>query len=58
VLTKQHLQEILIFCFNWKKSAKKIRRQRIRGITRRRSESQMQEEFTESLGITQQAVSV
>jgi len=21
VLTKQHLREILIFCFNWKKSA-------------------------------------
>ena len=81
VLTKQHLREVLIFCFNWKKSAaeadrmlievydtaptdksckewfrrfmdedfsvedkprwtaKKIRRQRIRGITRRRSES-------------------
>ena len=80
VLTKQHLREVLIFCFNWKKSAaeayrmlviivtllqlinhvgngfdvsrwkfqrwkqaslwttKKIRRQRIRGIIRRRSE--------------------
>jgi len=81
VLTKQYLREVLIFYFNWKKSAaeahrmlveiygdtaptdkscrewfrrfkdgdfsveallwtaKKIRRQRIRGITRRRSES-------------------
>jgi len=81
VLTKQHLREVSIFCFNWKKSvteahrmlvevcgtaptdkscrewfrcfkdgdisiedkprsgAKKIRRQRIRGITRKRSES-------------------
>jgi len=98
VLTKQHLREVLIFCFNWKKSAaevikclskfmvtllqlinyvgngfdvsrmeisalktslaldsQKIRRQRIRGITRRRSE---QEELTKSLGVTQQAVSV
>ena len=79
MLTKQHLLEVLIFCFNWKKSfeahqmlfevygdiaptdkscrrwfqgwrfqrwrqaslwiAKKIRRQKIRDITRRRSES-------------------
>jgi len=107
VLIKQHLREVLIFCFNWKKSAaeahrmlvevygdtaptdksckewfrrfkdgnfsvedkprseqpKKIRRQRIRGITRKRSEAllredQTQEELTESLGITQQAVFV
>jgi len=99
VLTKQHLREVLIFCFNWRKSAaeadrmlievygdtaptdkscrewfrrfmdedfsvedkprwtaKKIRRQRIRGITRRRSETQ--DELAESLGVTQQAVSV
>jgi len=26
VLTKQHLREILIFCFNWKKSAAKVHR--------------------------------
>jgi len=26
VLTKQHLQEILIFCFNWKKSAAEVYR--------------------------------
>ena len=101
LLTKQHLLEVLIFCFNWKKSAaeahrmlvevyddtaptdkscrewfstfqgwrfqrwkqaslwiaKKIRRQRITGITWRRSES-MQEELAESLEVTQQAVSV
>jgi len=38
-------------------TAKKIRRQRIRGITRRR-QSQTQEELAESLGITQQVVFV
>ena len=26
VLTKQHLREVLIFCFNWKKSAAKAHR--------------------------------
>jgi len=26
VLTKQHLREILIFCFNWKKSATEAHR--------------------------------
>jgi len=26
VLTKQHLREILIFCFNWKKSAVEVHR--------------------------------
>ena len=26
VLTKQHLREILIFCFNWKKSAAEAHR--------------------------------
>jgi len=26
VLTKQHLQEVLIFCFNWKKSAAEAHR--------------------------------
>ena len=26
VLTKQHLQEVLIFCFNWKKSAAEVHR--------------------------------
>jgi len=26
VLTKQHLQEVLIFCFNWKKSAAEVYR--------------------------------
>jgi len=25
VLTKQHLREVLIFCFNWKKSAAEAR---------------------------------
>jgi len=100
VLTKQHLREVLIFCFNWKKSAaethrmlvevygntaptdkscrewfrrfkdgdfsvedklwtaKKIRRQRIRGITRRRSESNARGVCRIALGVTQQAVSV
>jgi len=26
VLTKQHLREVLIFCFNWKKSAAEAHR--------------------------------
>jgi len=26
VLTKQHLREILIFCFNWKKNAAEVHR--------------------------------
>ena len=26
VLTKQHLREVLIFCFNWKKSAAEVHR--------------------------------
>jgi len=26
MLTKQHLREVLIFCFNWKKSAAEARR--------------------------------
>ena len=97
VLTKHHLWEVLIFCFNWKKSAaiecllkfmvtllqlinhlgngfdvsrmeisalktslalnsQKIRRQRIRGITRRRSESNAR--GTCRIIVTQQAVSV
>ena len=38
-------------------TAKKIRRQRIRGITRRRSESNARGELAESLGVTQQVVS-
>ena len=26
VLTKQHLREVLVFCFNWKKSAAEVHR--------------------------------
>jgi len=98
VLTKQHLRELLIFCFNWKKSAAeahlmlvevygdtaptdKSRREWFRrfkdgdfsvedklrsGQPKKFEEleafeedqSQTQEELAESLGVTQQAVSV
>jgi len=101
VLTKQHLREVLIFCFNWKKSAAEAHRMFVevygdttptdksyrewfRGFKEEdfsvedkpRSEqlkkfedkklevlfeedqSQTQEELAESLGVTQQAVSV
>jgi len=105
VLTKQHLREILIFCFNWKKSAAEAHRMlvEIYGASRNlwtllqlinhvgngfdvsrmeisalkissgqpkkyedkeletlleEDQSQTQEELAESLGVTQQAVSV
>jgi len=101
VLTKQHLREILIFCFNWKKSAaeahrmlveiysdtaptdkscrerfrrfkdgdfsvedkprsgqpKKFENKELEALLKE-DQSQTQEELAESLGITQQAVSV
>ena len=98
VLIKQHLREVLIFCFNWKKSAAEAHRMLIevygdtaptdkcREWFRRfkdgnfnvenkprsgqpkefkelealleEDQSQTQEELAESLGVTQQAVSV
>jgi len=98
VLTKQHLREVLIFCFNWKKNATETHRMLIEvyGDTvptdkscrfrhfkdgdfsiedKPRSgqpkkfedkelkaleedQSQTQEEFAESLRVTQQAISV
>jgi len=99
VLTKQHLREVLIFCFNWKKSAAKAHRMLVEvygdtaplinvgngfdvsrmqisalktslALDRKKFEdkelealleedqSQTQEELAESLGVTQQAVSV
>ena len=100
VLTKQHLWEVLIFCFNWKKNAAKAHQMLIevydtaptdkscREWFRRfkdgdfsvearsgqpkkfedkellekalleEDQSQTQEEFAESLGVTQQAISV
>jgi len=100
VLTKQYLREILIFCFNWKKSAaethwllvevysdtaptdkscrewfqrfkdgdfsvedklrsgqKKFEDKKLEALLEE-DQSQMQEELAESLGVTQQAVSV
>jgi len=101
MLTKQHLREILIFCFNWKKSAaeahqmlvevygdtapidkscrewfqcfkdgdfsvedklrsgqpKKFEGKELEALLKE-NQSQTQEELAESLGVTQQAVSV
>ena len=100
-LTKQHLREVLIFCFNWKKSVaeahrmlvevyddttptdkscgewfwrfkngdfsvedkprsgqpKKFEDKELEALLEE-DQSQTQEELTESLGITQQAISV
>ncbi|EGI67223.1 Mariner Mos1 transposase [Acromyrmex echinatior] len=93
VLTKQHLREVLIFCFNWKKSApevygdtaptdkscgewfrrfkdgyfsvedkprsgqpKKFEDKELEALLEE-DQSQTQEEFAESLGVTQQIVS-
>jgi len=100
LLTKQHLREVLIFCFNWKKSAeahrmlvevygdtaptdkscrkwfrrfkdgdfsvedklrsgqsKKFEDKELEALLEE-DQSQTQEELAESLGVTQQAVSV
>ena len=98
VLTKQHLREVLIFCFNWKKSAAEAHRMLVevygdtapdkscrewfrrfkdrdfsienkprsgqpkkfedKELEALHEEDQTEEELAESLGITQQAVSV
>ena len=101
MLIKQHLREILIFCFNWKKSVTEAHRTLVKvygdtaptdksyrewfrrfkdgdfsvedklrsGQSKKfedkelealleEDQSQTQEELTESLGITQQAISV
>jgi len=99
VLTKQHLREVLIFCFNWKKSMAETCRMLVevygdtaptnkscrewfrrfkdgdfsvedkprsgqpkkfedKELEASLEENQTQEEFAESLGVTQQAISV